>query len=124
MESPPALARLRAVAGQLDAPGAVAFVLHCFLDEELAGGAFERETAGEVETVKYACGVQIGFDVGIGPGGGGMAAHRCTRARRGAHAWCEMGSDPRPGALRRSGCRSRWRCRLAPAAQWHRRYRR
>ena len=72
MESPPALARLRAVAGQLDAPGAVAFVLHCFLDEELAGGAFERET------VKYACGVH-----GIVSRNQGLAAS----VRRGRDYW-------------------------------------
>lgn len=91
MEGPPALARLRAVAGQLDAPGAVAFMLHCFLDEELAGGAFERETAGVVETVKYACGVQMQTV----PMGGSLAVHVLKPGCKPLH-WVLLVSDFAP----------------------------
>ena len=91
MEGVPALARLRAVAGQLDAPGAVAFVLHCFLDEELAGGAFERETTGVVETVKFACGVQMQTV----PMGGSLAVHVLKPGCKPLH-WVLLVSDFAP----------------------------
>eukprot|EP01043_Picozoa_sp_COSAG02_P044205 COSAG02_NODE_3926_length_6036_cov_4.060805_3_plen_273_part_00 len=66
------LERLR-LAGVGDVHEAVAFLLHCFMEEALAGavGACERERAGVVETVSYACGVQLQTV----PMGGSLAVH-------------------------------------------------
>jgi hypothetical protein len=54
-----ALERLRAAAPGADAPAAISFVLHCFMEAGLPGGAAERTRAGLVETFKYACGVEM-----------------------------------------------------------------
>jgi hypothetical protein len=77
MEAPAVLERLR-LAGVGDAHGAVGFVLQCFMEEALAGGADAgvsvggtRERAGVVETVTYACGVQLQTV----PMGGSLVVH-------------------------------------------------
>jgi hypothetical protein len=66
------LERLR-LAGLGDVHEAVTFLLHCFMEAALAGGvgACERERVGVVETVTYACGVQLQTV----PMGGSLAVH-------------------------------------------------